>query len=215
MRATMGLISFLNKEFISKPCYDLWEERNESHLYSTASIYEALKVSRKLLAKKEECEFLICEIDLLLPEIAKGIQRNFVENHRLKRSLQDNIPDISNLAVHVPFEVVGISKEVIENTVLEIEEHLKLPNGGYLRYETDDYIGGNAWIISSLWLALYYCKIGKKEKAKELYDWVTCHADDKGFLPEQIDRENGKTAWVTQLSWSHALYIIVGKKLKE
>jgi len=152
---------------------------------------------------------------LLLPEIAKGIQKNFVEENKLKRSLQDNVPDISNLAVVVPFSVDGISKEFIENTVLEIEERLKLPNGGYLRYETDEYIGGNAWIIASLWLALYYLEIGKKEKAKELYHWVTCHADDKGFLPEQIDRKTGKTAWITQLSWSHALYIIVGKALRK
>ena len=151
---------------------------------------------------------------MLLPEIAKGIQKNFVENSKLKRSLEDNVPDISNLAVCVPFEIVEISKEIIENTVLEIEQHLRLSNGGYLRYKTDNYMGGNAWIISSLWLALYYLKVNQIDKARELYDWVTLHADDKGFLPEQIDRITGKMAWVTQLSWSHALYIIVGKKLK-
>lgn len=214
MKATFGLISFLNEEFISKDCYDLWEERKGSHLYSTASIYEALKTAKKILNKSEDCEFLISEIDLLLPEIENGIMKNFVENNKLKRSVYDTVPDISNLAISVPLEVNGISNEIIENTVLEIEEHLKLPNGGYLRYETDNYIGGNAWIISSLWLALHYCKVGRKERAKELYDWVTNHADDKGFLPEQIDRNTGKAAWIIQLSWSHALYIIVGKLLK-
>ena len=114
----------------------------------------------------------------------------------------------------MPFEVFDIKDDIVKNTVKEIEEKIKLKNGGYLRYQGDIYMGGNAWIISSLWLAMYYIKNGNKEKATELYNWVTNHSDDKGFLPEQIDKETGKLAWITQLSWSHALYIIVGKLLK-
>ena len=212
-KAVYGLITFLNDQFISKPCYDLWENRRESHLYSTASIYEALKVAKKILKNQEENKFLVEEIEIILPQIKKGIEENFIANGKLLRSIQDYTVDVSNLAVSVPFTVEGISGSVITNTVKEIEEKLKVPCGGYLRYENDDYIGGNAWIISSLWLALYYIKMGNKERAKEFYDWVTNHADDKGFLPEQIDKITGKVAWITQLSWSHALYIIVGKEL--
>ena len=75
-------------------------------------------------------------------------------------------------------------------------------------------MGGNAWIISSLWLALYYIEAGNIDRARELYDWVTEHADDKGFLAEQIDKDTGNPAWIVGLSWSHALYIIVGEKIK-
>ena len=121
---------------------------------------------------------------------------------------------MSLLSVVTPFNVFEINDPLVISAVNDIETRLKLPNGGYMRYEGDAYIGGNAWIISSLWLSLYYIKAGKKERAKELFDWVTNHADDKGFLPEQIDKVTGKTAWITQLSWSHALYIIVGKMLK-
>ena len=56
-------------------------------------------------------------------------------------------------------------------------------------------------------------KNGEKEKATELFDWVTNHADYLGFLPEQIDRNGDDTIWVRQLSWSHAMYIIVKYKL--
>lgn len=213
-KAVFGLISFLNHDFISKPCFDLWEERKGSHLYSTASIYEALKVARRILKEFEDCEFLVTEIDLLLPAIKEGIKKNFIEKKKMKRSTEDDTTDISNLAVTVPFEVFDVEEEEVKNTVEEIENKLKLKNGGYLRYSGDNYIGGNAWIIASLWLAMYYIKAGKQERAIELYNWVTNHADDKGFLPEQIDKETGKTAWITQLSWSHALYIIVGKMLK-
>lgn len=214
MKATLGMISFINNEFISKPCFDLWEERKGSHLYSTASIYEALKVARKILETFEDCEFIIAEIDLLLPEIKEGIKHQFIEENKLKRSTDNNVPDISTLSACVPFDVLSPEDEIVKNTVAEIEKELKLENGGYLRYKGDNYIGGNAWIISSLWLALYYKKIGNIEKAVELYNWVTNHSDDKGFLPEQIDAKTGKTAWITQLSWSHALYIIVGDCLK-
>ena len=214
MKATFGLISFLNEEFISKPCYDLWEERKGSHLYSTSSIYEALKVAKDILKYFDDCEFLITEIDLLLPLIKEGIEKHFIENQKAKRTTDNNIPDISNISICVPFEVFDINSEIVKNTVNEIEEKLKKENGGYLRYLDDNYMGGNTWIISSLWLAMYYIKIGNKQRATELYNWATNHADDKGFLPEQIDINTGKTAWITQLSWSHALYIIVGKFLK-
>ena len=49
----------------------------------------------------------------------------------------------------------------------------------------------------------------------ELFNWVTNHADNLSFLPEQIDRNGDKTAWVVQLAWSHAMYVIVRNELKE
>ena len=212
--AALGLINFLNDEFVSKECFDLWEERKGNHLYSTVSIYKALEIAKIMLKDYEDCEFLIKEIEVLVPEIKKGIDKYFVENNMFKRSVNDDITDISLLSVCVPFDVYDVKDERLVNSVTKIEEELKLQNGGYLRYRGDNYMSGNAWIISSLWLAMYYIKVGEKTKARALYDWVTNHADDKGFLPEQIDKLTGKTAWVTQLSWSHALYIIVGKMLK-
>ena len=84
-----------------------------------------------------------------------------------------------------------------------------------MRYEGDNYIGGNAWIISSLWLSMYYIKSGDKSRAKELFDWVTNHSDNMNFLPEQIEKDGHNTAWIVQLAWSHAMYVIVANMLKE
>ena len=53
-KAVSGMISFLDENFISKPCYDLWEERKDSHLYSTASIYYGLEAARGILADNEK-----------------------------------------------------------------------------------------------------------------------------------------------------------------
>ena len=212
--AVGGLISFLNSNYISKACYDLWEIRKDSHLYSTASIYKALELSREMLKDYEDCSHLVFEIDNLLPMIYSSINEYFVKDGRMVRNISDSNTDISLLGAITPFEVFDAKSNIAVNTVNEIENNLKLPNGGYLRFINDDFIGGNAWIISSLWLALYYIEVGKIDRAKELYDWVTEHQDDKGFLAEQIDKETGKPAWIVGLSWSHALYIIVGKKLK-
>lgn len=217
VKAINGILGFINEEYLSKPCYDLWEERKGVHLYSTASIYEALRVGRKMLSKINKLKYKeeIQRIDKSLPKIHTAIRNNFVENFVLKRSINDTKIDISLLSVVIPFEVFDDNNVIVKNTVQEIEKKLKLSNEGYMRYQDDSYIGGNAWIISSLWLSLYYIRIGNKDKAKELFDWVTNHADNLDFLPEQIERDGHKTAWISQLAWSHAMYIITLLKLKE
>ncbi len=213
-KATCGMINFLDERYISKPCYDLWEERKNVHLYSTASIYKALESARDVLKDDEKYNHLVCEIDLLQPKILEGIKNEFIQNDILIRSKNDAKEDISIIGATVPFNVFGVNEKVVENTIKKLESNLKTPNGGYFRYKDDEYIGGNAWIISSLWLALYYIELGDKNRAQELFDWVTNHSDNNGFLAEQIDGINGKPKWIVGLSWSHALYIIVGNKLK-
>ena len=146
-------------------------------------------------------------------KIKAAIKNNFVKDGHLVRSLDDSNVDISLLSVVVPFEIFDANDEIVLNTINEIERTLHMPNGGYMRYQWDNYIGGNTWIISSLWMAMYHLKAENKEKAKEQFDWVTHHADNLYFLPEQIEREGDKTAWVTQLSWSHAMYVMVKKML--
>lgn len=214
-KATIALMNFVDENGLSKSCYDLWEERKGVHLYSTASIYEALKCAYEMLKMIDENKyaFFLERIYHTTQKIKEAITKYFVEEGHLKRSLDNNQVDISLLSVVTPFSILDANDEIIQNTVAEIERTLHMPNGGYMRYQWDNYIGGNTWIISSLWMAMYYIKAGNKEKAKELFDWVTNHADKLNFLPEQIEREGDKTAWVTQLSWSHAMYVIVKKML--
>ena len=217
VKATDALLNFLDDRFVSKECYDLWEERKGTHLYSTASIYEALNASKDMLNKIDRVKYknIISTIEKTLPKINCAIKNLFVENNKLKRSINNTQIDMSLLSVVTPFDIFEINDPLVISAVNDIETRLKLPNGGYMRYEGDAYMGGNAWIISSLWLALYYIKAGNSERARELFDWVTNHADNLDFLPEQIDRNGDKTAWVVQLAWSHAMYVIVRNELKE
>lgn len=215
LKATVALMNFVDERGLSKSCFDLWEERKGVHLYSTASIYEALKVSKEMLKMIDEIKYasLLERIENTTTKIKDAIKKYFVEDGHLKRSLDNNQVDISLLSVVTPFNIFSVDDEIIKKTVYEIERTLHMANGGYMRYQWDNYIGGNTWIISSLWLAMYYIKAGNVTRAKELFDWVTNHADNLYFLPEQIEREGDKTAWVSQLSWSHAMYVIVKKML--
>ena len=87
---------------------------------------------------------------------------------------------------------------------------LRTYTGGILRFEEDNYIGGkNPWVISTLWMALYYIKVGKKKEAINLLNFVTKTANYNGLLAEQIDNNTLKPSWVIGLGWSHAMFIIV------
>ena len=215
LKAITALLNYIDNDYLSKECFDLWEERRGKHLYSTASMYEGLKVGKEMLASINAIKYraTISEIEITLMNMRKAIINNFTENGVLKRSIDNTQTDISLLSLSTPYDILETDDEIMKNTISAIERDLKLSNGGYMRYQGDTYVGGNAWIISSLWLALYYSKNGEKEAAKELFDWVTNHSDYLNFLPEQIDRNGNDTVWVRQLSWSHAMYIIVKKEL--
>lgn len=217
LKTITALLNYIDENYVSKECFDIWEERRGKHLYSTASIYAGLKCGQEMLKKIDSIKYkaILKEIEITLTNIKETIIQNFIEESSLKRSLDNNYTDISLLSLVVPYHILKADDRIIVDTVKKIERDLKLPNGGYMRYQWDNYVGGNAWIISSLWLAMFYIEANEIEKAKELFDWVTNHADNLNFLPEQIDRNGNDTIWVSQLSWSHAMYIIVKKMLNE
>ena len=136
--------------------------------------------------------------------------------YRMDVAAVDNIVDISLLGLTVPFGVLDAKDEKMKKTVRAIEDRLDgFPAGGFGRYEYDSYIGGNPWVISTLWLGLYYAEIGEVEKCKEKLMWAVKNATRLGFLPEQVDKFNGGPAWIMQLAWSSAMFIITLNALKK
>lgn len=122
---------------------------------------------------------------------------------------KDPIIDISLLGLCFPFGFLPADDPRLRKTAEKIAEKLTSPKiGGIKRYENDQYIGGNPWILCTLWLALYYIKSGSKVKAAELVEWVLFHQTKVGLLAEQIDKETGKPAWIIPLTWSHAMLIL-------
>ena len=97
----------------------------------------------------------------------------------------------------------------INNTIEKINLTLRTYTGGYLRFEQDHYMEGqNPWPIATLWMAMYYDKIGKKEEASECIRFVVNSCNEHGLLAEQIDNKTMTPNWVIGLGWSHAMFIL-------
>jgi len=129
---------------------------------------------------------------------------------------QDRVLDISLLGISVPFGVLSPEHPMMLRTAEAVQCALTVPRvGGLKRYENDAYIGGNPWILTTLWLAQYWLAAGKKERALPLLEWAIAHQTSGGLLPEQIDRETGQTAWIVPLTWSHAMFILTVHMLAE
>lgn len=125
-------------------------------------------------------------------------------------SLLDGIIDVSLLGLSVPFGIYAPDDPHMKSTAEAVESQLTAgKTGGLMRYEYDSYIGGNPWILTTLWAALYNIGTGSCAKAREYLEWAVEGATGQGLLPEQIGRETGRPAWVIPLTWSHAMFVLV------
>jgi len=131
-------------------------------------------------------------------------------------SLTDGNLDISLLGLCVPFGLYDCNDPKMASTAEVVEKALTAqPSGGLKRYENDGYMGGNPWVVATLWAALYHIERKSFQKAREYLDWAARSATEQGLLPEQVDRESGKPAWVIPLTWSHAMFVLVVDGLKK
>lgn len=136
-------------------------------------------------------------------------------NHR-DFTLEDGIVDISLLGLCIPFGLYAADDPRMTGTAEAVEKALSAnASAGLLRYENDGYIGGNPWILTTLWAALYNIERGDFEKAGLYFDWAVKHRTELDLLPEQVDRETGKPAWIIPLTWSHAMFVLTLFKLAD
>lgn len=209
--------------------YDLWEMNEGVHLYSLASIYSAFgamasietelqKFSSNNRVKQEIIEKRKTRLEKYREQIKNYILENLCDKNQktLYRNLEDKKMDISILGTVFPFNVFSATEKVVVNTIEMINMTLRTYTGGFLRFEDDNYVGGkNPWVISTLWMALYYIKAGKKKEAIKLLNFAVNSASSNGFLAEQVDNGSLKPAWVIGLGWSHAMFILVLNALNE
>ena len=219
---TQDLLEGKEEEYKS---YDIWEENEGIHTYSLAAIFSSFEVMIKIYEKvkpefKENRlkiekiekeliilkEYLVKIKDYILKNLYDNNKKSFIRN-------KDGKIDISLLGLVTPFKVFAPKEKKILNTIEKMDLSIRTYTGGYLRYEGDNYIGGNPWIISSLWMANYYIEAGNKKKARECFEFVVKTATEHGFLAEQIDNSTMQAKWVIGLGWSHAMFIDVLQKL--
>lgn len=208
--------------------YDLWEMQEGVHLYSIASIFAAFDAMMKIYeelkdeftknrVKQEDVNKKKDELRKELVKIREFVLQNFYDETKKSfvRNLDDKKIDVSILGAVVPFNLFTPKEKKILNTVERINMTLRTYTGAYTRFERDQYMEGNPWTVTTLWMANYYIEAGEKTKAKECFDLITKTCANHGFLAEQINNEKMGPAWAIGLGWAHAMYIIVLKKLIE
>jgi glucoamylase len=196
----------------------LWEEKFGGHTYSNAAVYAGLK-SSVALAKVMGKDDLGSAWDQNAVNLRESLLNLSWDAH-LNRFIKTAVPrdenlDISLLSLSYPFDVLPADDERIKKTALAIESAFKFKSGGLGRYPFDDYYGGNPWILTTLWLALYYEKVGELGKAEQLIRWALDHSTELGLLSEQVDKENGVPISAIPLAWSHAFFILSVLDLEE
>lgn len=202
--------------------YDLWEMNEGVHLYSISSIYGALNAMIEIYEaveskyennrlKLEQISKNKLKIQSEINNIKTYIEENLYDKNTktLLRNTTDSKMDVSILGAVYPFNLLGAKEKKVLNTVEKINMTLRTYTGGYLRFEQDSYIEGiHPWPIATLWMAMYYLKVGNRKLAQECFNFVTNSVSKLGFIPEQVNNSTMKPAWIIGLGWSHAMYII-------
>lgn len=230
-KATKYLEQYMDKilknEKLDKMSYDLWEMHEGISLYSIASIFAGFNAMIDIdelmvnefnnnRLKQNEIREQKERLQDKIIKIKEYIVNNFYDEDKknYRRNLEDDKLDISILGTIYPFNVFSSKEKKIENTIERINMTLRTYTGGYLRFENDHYTQDRPWVITTLWMALYYIEVGKIKEAKECFDFVVNSQSPYGFLAEQVDNSRMEPAWVIGLGWSHAMFIIVLDKLK-
>lgn len=231
-KATRYLEKYIDKilknEKPEKISYDLWEMNEGTSLYSISAIFAGFRAMISIneiminefsnnRLKQNEIREQKERLQDKIVEIKEYIVNNFYDENRknYRRNLEDDKLDVSILGSVYPFKVFSPKEKKIENTVERINMTLRTYTGGYLRFEGDEYTKERPWVITTLWMALYYIEAGKIKEAKECFDFVVRTQNPYGLLAEQVDNSKMEPAWVIGLGWSHAMFIIVLDKLKK
>lgn len=207
-------------------CMDLWETYYGIFSYTNASIYAGLLAASHIALERHEmglskrwqerAEFIKQKMfeRLWLDEgyFAKGIIDKRV----------DATVDASILGCIIPFRLLDPEnkneRSMIRSVIRIIEDRLSVrvnDHRGILRYENDHYIGGNPWIVLTLWLSrtlLYLAHhdadaSSNIERALEYIRWSLKGTTSPGLFPEQVDKHTGRPVWAIPLGWSNSLFI--------
>lgn len=214
---------------LPKPSYDLWEEKFGIHTYTAATVFASLLSASKFAALlgKTEAEARYRNAAL---EIQKGILRYLYDEKEgyfyksvkvyEKGTDADKTVDISSAFGIFRFGVLSPNDEKVTRAMAKARQKLTVPGsvGGICRYENDKYFTvfsdrahGNAWFVTTLWLAQYLIATAQKEEdfneVKDILAWVVRYSLSSGLMSEQLHPETGEPISVSPLIWSHCEFV--------
>jgi GH15 family glucan-1,4-alpha-glucosidase len=209
------------------PSYDLWEEKYGVFLFTCSTVFAALQAAAGVAealgdagpaqayrAGAAELRAGAAE-HFFDPELDRLVFRLHVEpDGTLRRD-----PELdSSMAGAFLFGLFRADDPRMVSTVCALRLGLenRPPVRGIARHGADSYqrVGaagadyqGNAWFVSTLWLADWLTATGDRSGARECLEWCAAHALPSGVLAEQVHPETGAPLSVSPLTWSHAAFI--------
>ncbi|MGE9811136.1 glycoside hydrolase family 15 protein [Ferroplasma acidiphilum] len=221
IRAAEFMTEFVDADGLPRESFDLWEERYGIHAYTVSTTFAALKAAANFAGVFGD-QALARKYSDAADRMVNAFDRKFYsdEYRRYARAIINGKLDftvdsaLSSIAI---FGMKAPTDSRVLSTMEAIMEKLWVNgSGGIARYENDNYmrirddsnITGNPWIITTLWMARYYIRIGNLEKSWSLIEWVKSHRQKSGIFSEQINPYTGEPHSVSPLVWSNAEFII-------
>jgi hypothetical protein len=206
--------------------YNFWTQAiDDLGLYASANIYRALGLNYTWILG-------------LANELNETIQSHFYSKGFYSQALMETtlytssgsetiyepngIPD-SSVILPIALGWINPHSGRAINTVNKVVKVL-LVNGGLARFPDDDYHYDYAlydstapdppWVITTLFLAMYYEDVGNSTGALQLLSWCVEHSQH-GLLPEAVDPRLGYPLPTTSpLTWSAAMYVMAAINYK-
>lgn len=120
----------------------------------------------------------------------------------------DATVDVSLLGVAWPFAAIAADSDRAQATFRAVSEQARASDGGLFRYAGDRYIGGNPWMLATLWAGLHQRAAGDDGELDHAVAYALAHQTSTQLLPEQVDADTGEPRWVVPLTWSHAMLVL-------
>jgi GH15 family glucan-1,4-alpha-glucosidase len=239
-RAADFLLAFRDEATgLPLPSVDLWEERWGRHAYSAAAVYGGLRAAAAMAAR-HNCGRAAHYADTageIAAAIERSLWDE--RSMRFLRAVDSGVPtgdagrlpypeeiaasvagprepdaartmDASLLGLAWPYAAVEPGGDRMRRTVETLETRLTFEDGGLARYDGDTYAGGNAWLLTTLWLGLWHRQIGDDDGHRRSIDYAISRQTPVGLLPEQCS-PSGSPAWVVPLTWSHAMFVLAAR----
>ncbi|ADY02480.1 glycoside hydrolase 15-related protein [Vulcanisaeta moutnovskia 768-28] len=210
----------------SNYAYNFWTQAiDDLGLYAAAQVYRALGLNNT-------------EILRIANELNATIQKYFYSKNFYSQALTktviytgsgsqvtyapNGIPD-SSVILPIAMGLINPRSARAVSTVNTVIRVLMV-NGGLARFPGDDYHYGSSlydstapdppWLITTLFLAMYYEEVGNHTGALNILTWCVRHSQ-YGLLPEAIDPRLGYPLPTTSpLTWSAAMYVITALNYK-
>lgn len=218
---------------LHEECICLWESFTGIFTYTNAAIYAGLKGAANMAVDYNEKE--LADRWTERAELIKNttIEKFWLEEGYFARGTSsgniDTAVDASIIGTFVPFNMLSAENEkerkMVKSMIRNIEKNLSVPvndHYGIKRYADDNYIDGNPWIVTTLWISKALLELaytiqdtekGHEELRSLMHDafkyiiWSLKGATGAGMLPEQVNKYTGRPAWAIPLCWSCALML--------